>query len=100
MDALVDESGQAYAYTGDDPVNAVDQLGLCTDKNGVYLVPGVCDFSNPTWVQNAITNIHEQYAPPGYWDQVGHNWPYAFEWGERVLIFGGDGRLGQVTPPA
>jgi hypothetical protein len=26
--------------------------------------------------------------------------PYAFEWGERVLIFGGDGRLGQVTPPA
>ena len=73
MDPLVDETGQAYAYTGDDPVNAVDQLGLCTDKNGVYLVPGVCDFSNPTWVQNAITNIHEQYAPPGYWDQVGHN---------------------------
>ena len=26
--------------------------------------------------------------------------PYAFEWGERVLILGGDGRLGQVTPPA
>jgi hypothetical protein len=26
--------------------------------------------------------------------------PYAFERGERVLILGGDGRLGQVTPPA
>jgi hypothetical protein len=25
---------------------------------------------------------------------------YAFERGERVLILGGDGRLGQVTPPA
>jgi len=25
---------------------------------------------------------------------------YALEWGERVLILGGDGRLGQVTPPA
>jgi hypothetical protein len=24
----------------------------------------------------------------------------AFEGGERVLILGGDGRLGQVTPPA
>ena len=28
------------------------------------------------------------------------NRPYAFEWGERVLILGGEGRLGQVTPPA
>ena len=26
--------------------------------------------------------------------------PYALEWGERVLILGGEGRLGQVTPPA
>ena len=27
------------------------------------------------------------------------NWPYAFKWGLRVLIRGGDGRLGQLTPP-
>jgi hypothetical protein len=27
-------------------------------------------------------------------------WLYAFKWGERVRILGGDGRLGQVTPPA
>ena len=26
--------------------------------------------------------------------------PYAFEWGERVRMRGGRGRLGQVTPPA
>ncbi len=25
--------------------------------------------------------------------------PYAFKWGLRVLIRGGDGRLGQLTPP-
>jgi hypothetical protein len=27
-------------------------------------------------------------------------WLYAFNWGERVLILRGDGRCGQVTPPA
>ena len=26
-------------------------------------------------------------------------WLYAFKWGLRVLIRGGDGRLGQLTPP-
>jgi hypothetical protein len=25
---------------------------------------------------------------------------YALKWGERLRILGGDGRLGQVTPPA
>jgi hypothetical protein len=25
---------------------------------------------------------------------------YATNWGERVLILGGEGRLGQATPPA
>jgi hypothetical protein len=28
VDPLVNETGQSYAYTGDDPVNAVDPLGL------------------------------------------------------------------------
>ena len=27
-------------------------------------------------------------------------WLYAFEWGERVRMRGGDGRRGQLTPPA
>lgn len=29
VDPLVDQTGQPYAYTGDDPVNSVDMLGLC-----------------------------------------------------------------------
>lgn len=73
VDPLVDETGQPYAYTGDDPVNGVDPSGLCTDSNGVYLVPGPCEFSNPSWVQSAIGQIQAQYAAPGYWDQVAHN---------------------------
>jgi hypothetical protein len=30
VDPLVDETGQAYAYTGDDPANAADPSGLAT----------------------------------------------------------------------
>lgn len=41
VDPLVDETGQAYAYTGDDPVNATDPLGfhVC---NGNPLTWGGC----------------------------------------------------------
>ncbi len=42
VDPLVDESGQSYAYTGDDPVNGVDPLGLCTIKGEGQLYPGAC----------------------------------------------------------
>lgn len=31
---------------------------------------------------------------------MGLIWPYASEWGVRILIRGGRGRLGHVTPPA
>ena len=31
--------------------------------------------------------------------QLEVSWPYVFKWGLRVLIRGGDGRLGQLTPP-
>jgi hypothetical protein len=27
-------------------------------------------------------------------------WLYAFEWGDRVRILGGDGRFGLATPPS
>jgi len=40
---------------------------------------------------------------PSEWatmSSIAHKWFYAFEWGERVRILGGDGRLGHVTPPA
>jgi hypothetical protein len=33
IDPLVDETGQPYAYTGDDPVNGVDPLGLIGQGN-------------------------------------------------------------------
>jgi hypothetical protein len=39
---MVDETGQPYAYTGDDPVNGVDPLGLCTIKGEGELYPGRC----------------------------------------------------------
>jgi RHS repeat-associated protein len=42
VDPLVDETRQPYAYTGDDPVNAVDPLGLCTIKGEGQLYPGAC----------------------------------------------------------
>jgi hypothetical protein len=46
---MVDETGQPYAYTGDDPVNGVDPLGLCRTE-GTFLVPRVCDFTSRSWV--------------------------------------------------
>jgi RHS repeat-associated protein len=38
VDPMADETGQPYAYTGDDPVNGVDPLGLCIPGLGA-----VCD---------------------------------------------------------
>ena len=34
LDPLVDETGQSYAYTGDDPVDGVDPSGLCLESSG------------------------------------------------------------------
>ena len=34
VDPLVDRTGQAYAYTGDDPVNKVDPMGLSSGVSG------------------------------------------------------------------
>jgi hypothetical protein len=42
VDPLVNETGQPYAYTGDDPVNGTDPLGLCTTKAYGYLYAGPC----------------------------------------------------------
>ncbi len=56
VDLLVDDTDQAYAYTGDDPMNGSDPMGLCSDAGGAFLVPGPCEFSNPHWVSQA-----EQY---------------------------------------
>jgi hypothetical protein len=39
---MVDETGQPYAYAGDDPVDYADSLGLCTTKTFGYLYAGPC----------------------------------------------------------
>jgi len=39
---MVAETGQPYAYTGDDPVNGVDPLGLCTIAGEGQLYAGPC----------------------------------------------------------
>jgi len=69
----VDETGQPYAYTGDNPVNEADPMGLCTDPQGNYLVPGPCDWTSQSWVFQTEAAIQAQSAAPGYWAQVGHN---------------------------
>jgi RHS repeat-associated protein len=40
VDPLVHETGQPYAYTGDDPVNAIDPLGMITCGGWLSWVPG------------------------------------------------------------
>ena len=49
VDPLVDETGQPYAYTGDDPVNAVDPSGRITCPK---FIPGC---GTVTDAQNAIS---------------------------------------------
>ena len=39
---MVNLTGQPYAYTGDDPVNGVDPLGLCTVAGEGQLYAGPC----------------------------------------------------------
>jgi hypothetical protein len=39
---MVDETGQAYAYVGDDPVNGADPLGLCNSEVANAYYPGPC----------------------------------------------------------
>jgi len=55
VDPMVDETGQPYAYAGDDPVNASDPSGLATCAGWLGWVPGcgvVTDLQNaaaPAW---------------------------------------------------
>jgi hypothetical protein len=55
----VAETGQPYAYTGDDPVNATDPLGLCSTQ-GTFLVPGACDFTSKSWVAQTEGTLQSQ----------------------------------------
>ncbi len=70
-------SGATFGLVGESQFHALD---------GLFALPGEGLLGDP-----------ELMAGLGYRLRF---WPYALEWGERVLILGGDGRLGQVTPPA
>jgi hypothetical protein len=56
---MVAQTGQPYAYTGDDPVNGTDPLGLCSTQ-GSFLVPGACDFSSKSWVSQTESTLQGQ----------------------------------------
>lgn len=82
VDPLVDETGQAYTYTGDDPVNGVDPLGLSwTVKNGAQLP------SDGSFPYNPPKNAHGQplkvRGTSSYRDADGDIWqwdPVKREW--------------------
>jgi len=54
VDPLVDETGQSYAYTGDDPVNAIDPLGMITCGGWLSWVPGC---GTATAIQHALSGV-------------------------------------------
>ncbi|MCU1492252.1 MAG: hypothetical protein JWO62_16, partial [Acidimicrobiaceae bacterium] len=60
VDPLVDQTGQAYGYTGGNPVNGVDPLGLCSDAGGTFLVPGACHWTSRSWVMQTENTLQGQ----------------------------------------
>ncbi len=60
VDPLVDETGQPYAYTGDNPVNDTDPLGLCSTSGGTFLVSGACDWTSKSWVNQTENTLQSQ----------------------------------------
>jgi RHS repeat-associated protein len=54
VDPLVHETGQPYAYTGDDPVNAIDPLGMITCGGWLSWVPGC---GTATAIQHALSGV-------------------------------------------
>ena len=60
MDPLVDETGQPYAYSGDDPVNNTDPLGLCSTSGGTFLVSGACHWTSRSWVSQTENTLQGQ----------------------------------------
>ena len=70
MDPLVDETGQPYAYTGEDPVNGNDPTGLTAElsASGQVLFAGLLESFNspisgeaPT-LGNDLTSLASEYG--------------------------------------
>jgi hypothetical protein len=59
VDPDVAQTGQPYVYTGDDPVNELDPLGLCSTQ-GSFLVPGACDWTSKSWVTQTENTLQGQ----------------------------------------
>jgi acyl-CoA synthetase (AMP-forming)/AMP-acid ligase II len=57
---MVDATGQPYAYTGDNPVNATDPLGLCSTSGGTFLVSGACHWTSRSWVSQTESTLQGQ----------------------------------------
>jgi len=57
---MVDETGQPYAYTEDDPVNGTDPLGLCSTSGGTFLVSGACHWTSRSWVSQTENTLQGQ----------------------------------------
>ena len=60
VDPDVAETGQPYAYTGDDPVNGTDPLGLCSTSDGTFLVSGACRWTSRSWVSQTENTLQGQ----------------------------------------
>ena len=63
VDPLVDQTGQAYSYAGDDPVNGSDPSGLCVSFFNAFCLGGGSDTStvsfrfDPGATANTTVNI-------------------------------------------
>jgi hypothetical protein len=62
-------------------------MWFVTDQDLLPARSGESQVSDPIW-----EDILLREWPWGSREQ----WPYAFEWGERVLILNGDGRIGSM----
>jgi hypothetical protein len=56
---MVDTTGQPYAYAGDNPIDGVDPLGLCSTQ-GSFLVPGACHWTSKSWVTQTESTLQGQ----------------------------------------
>jgi RHS repeat-associated protein len=59
VDPMVDATGQPYAYAGDNPIDGVDPLGLCSTQ-GSFLVPGACQWTSKSWVAQTESTLQGQ----------------------------------------
>jgi RHS repeat-associated protein len=69
------ETGQPYAYTGDDPVNGTDPLGLCNTPGVIGYYPGPCA---TTGAQALAAEAYIQNSVPS------SGWSLSKAWGAEV----------------